>query len=264
MPNQKSRITKELDTKIDQIHILLKDGYSVSEISKKLGYGYSGVYNAIQRHGLGGYVSVKNVSRSARSYLNNQSKFTKEQLIEEYVNKKNNLYEIAAAYSMSPSNVLLYMRKYGIETRNKSEATQLIYDKRGDELREKHRQNAYAGITGVHMKGRTRKDSWIEKEFEQYCIDNGIRYEKQFQIKSKGHRYDFLIENSVIVELDGNYWHSTCKQKSLDRLHEELAKSDGYDIIRFTDIQIKQTKGKCFDELERYVGRTTLGIQESD
>lgn len=257
MPNQKSHITEVLDSKINEIKNLLENGYSASEVARLIGYGYAGVYNAIKRHGLGNLIGVKNISRTKRNYLDSQIQFTKEQLTFEYVDQRNNLYEIADKYGMSPSNVLNYMKKYGIETRSKSEANTILYERRGKELREKHRQNAYNGISGIHVKGRKRNETWIEKEFEQYCVSNQIKYDKQFQINSKGHRYDFLIENSILVELDGNYWHNTEKQKTLDKNHEELAKSEGYDIIRFTDGEIKKTKGKCFDELERYVKRTT-------
>ena len=131
-----SKITKELDLRIDEIENMLKDGYSIAEISKKIEYGYAAVYNAAYRNGLGKYISVKNVSRTARQYLDGQSKFTRECLVEEYINQKNNLYEIAKKYNCSPANVLLYMQKYDIKTRSKSEALKIIYERRGDELRE--------------------------------------------------------------------------------------------------------------------------------
>lgn len=251
------RIGNELDKLINRIKILLEDNYSVAEISKMIGYGYSGVYNAIQRHGMNDLVSVKNTSRTARSYLDSKLRFTKEQLIDEYVQQKNNLYEIAKKYNMTPSNVFLYMKKYGIKRRNKSEANVILYQRRGEELREKHRQNGYNGISGIHRKGRKSKETNIEKIFEKYCIDNNFLYQKQFQINSMGHHYDFLVNNTIIVEIDGNYWHNTEKQKKLDERHSNLAKAAGYAIIRFTDTEIKQTKGKCFDELKSYDNRRT-------
>jgi very-short-patch-repair endonuclease len=66
----------------------------------------------------------------------------------------------------------------------------------------------------------------------------------------------------MIVELDGHYWHNTEKQKALDRQHEEFARSLGYDIIRFSDIIIKKTKGVCFDRVIEHVGSRTICTQE--
>ena len=213
MTNQNTHITKELDSKIALIEDMLKDGFSISEISKKIGYGYSSVYNAARRNGLEKYISVKNTSRTARLYLDNLSLFTKDQLVEEYVINKNTLNDIAKKYKCSPSNVCLYLKKYNIKARTKSEASALAYEKYGDKLREKHRLNAYQGKTGIHMKGRSRTSTWIENAFEEYCIENDIPYSKQYQIHSKGHRYDFLIYDNLLIELDGNFWHNTEKQK---------------------------------------------------
>lgn len=259
MSNQNTKITKELDSRITEIKSLLLEGYSVSEISKRIGFGYASVYNAIQRNGLSNLISVKNngKSKTSKKYHEDKSLFDKSTLLREYVDNKLNLYEIAEKYKTSAANVLLYMRKYDIKTRTKSEATKLLYEKHGDILREKHRQNAYNGITGIHRKGHSRTETWIEKIFEKYCIDNNIKYEKQYQINCKGHRYDFLIYDNLLIELDGNFWHNTEKQKKLDESHNLLAKENGYDIIRFTDSEIKKTKGSCFEKIREYDnGRT--------
>ena len=251
MTNQNTQISKELDNRKEEIRLLLEDGLSVKEIARNLSLGYASVYNAIKRNDLSSYVSVKNngKSESSRTYQRNQSRFTEDILREEYELKKLNLYEIAQKYHTSASNVLLYMRKFGIETRTKSEASSVTYERRGESLREKFRQLAYDGVTGIHVKGRKRTETWIEKLFEEYCKRKDIPYEKQYRINLSGHRYDFKVFDNIIVELDGAYWHNTDKQKALDERHDMLAKNQGYDIIRFSDILIKETKGMCFDRV---------------
>ena len=68
MSNQFSVITKEIESKLYEIESMLKDGYSVNEIQKKLvKYSYSGIYNCIQRNGLSDYVSTKKIGKS-RTY----------------------------------------------------------------------------------------------------------------------------------------------------------------------------------------------------
>lgn len=254
MPNQFTKLNKEIDSKIDEIQTLLDNGFSAAEIAKKLQYGYGSIYNAIKRNGLSHLISVEKngKSRAKQEYVKSIQKFDYETLYKEYIINGLNLYEIAAKYDMSASNVLVYAKKFGIERRTKSEANRLLYEKR-PELREVHRQNAYDGITGIYNKNFNRRESKIEKMFEEYCITNNIEYKKQFQIDGKGHRYDFLIGTNTLVEVDGHYWHNTEKQKILDKQHEDVAILNGYDILRFLDRDIKKTKGLCFATIKKYV-----------
>ena len=100
MPNQNTKITKELNSRITEIKSLLLEGYSVSEISKRIGFGYASVYNAIQRNELSNLISVKNngKSKTSKKYHEDKSLFDKSTLLREYVDNKFNLYEIAEKY----------------------------------------------------------------------------------------------------------------------------------------------------------------------
>lgn len=254
MANQFTKLNEEIDKRIDEIKNLLENGFSAAEISKKLEYGYSSIYNAIKRNGLSHMIGIEKngKSRTKRDHIKSIQKFDYDTLHKEYIINGLNLYEIAEKYGMSASNVLIYAKKFGIERRTKSEANKLLYEKH-PELREVHRQNAYNGITGIHNKNFNRRESKIEKMFEEFCITNNIEYKKQYQINGKGHRYDFLIRNNILIEVDGHYWHNNEKQKTLDKQHEIIAISNGYDIIRFSDKDIKKTKGVCFEKIRRYV-----------
>lgn len=252
MSNQFSVITKEIKSKLNEIESMLKNGYSVSEIQKELvKYSYSGIYNCIQRNGLSNYVSTKNIGKS-RTYkkmldnYDNAHELNFETINHLYNVEKKDLYEIAKIFGVSPSGVLYRMRKLGLQTRNKSEAIALMYIKKPG-VREKHRTNANLGLTGVFKSGNNYSFTWIEKSFLIYCETNNIPYKRPFQIVPDGHRYDFLVRDKIIVELDGCYWHNKPKQKEKDLLFEEQAKAGGYDIIRFTDKEISKTKGKCFE-----------------
>lgn len=46
---------------------------------------------------------------------------------------------------------------------------------------------------------------------------------------------------------------NTNKQKMLDEEYNRLAIQHGYDIIRFTDRDIKKTKGQCFNEIRKFI-----------
>jgi len=254
MPNQNSHITKSVNLHIDQIKNFLNEGYSVSEIAKSLSLPYAAVYNGIRRNGLADLISVKQngKSRTSRKHYIDIQRFDCEILRSEYHEKKMNLYEIAEKYDMSPSGILYNLRKFGIETRDKSEASLLMYAHK-PEIKDKLRQLAFDGITGIHNKNFNRRDTWIELAFEEFCVQNNIVYTKQYQIDGKGHRYDFLLRDKLLIELDGLFWHNTDKQRKLDEEYDRLAIQQGYDIIRFSDREIKKTKGRCFDAVRKFI-----------
>jgi len=257
MPNQFSVITKEIQLLLPEFEKLLKMGYTLNEIQQIHNkYSYTGIYNCIKKNGLSNYISVKNngKSRTHKKRLcdfDNNHKLNKETLEKLYCVDKLDLYEISKIYGVSPSGVLYRMRKFNIKTRNKSEASKIIYTKK-PYLREVHRKNANIGKTGIFRKCNNYSNTWIEREFEKYCIENNIKFQRQFQITQDTHRYDFLIGKKTIVELDGLYWHNKQKQKEKDKSHEEFAKQNGYVIIRFTDKQIKETKSECFKIIRNY------------
>ena len=252
MPNQFSSITKQIESLLPKFEQLLKDGYSLNEIQQMYNkYSYSGIYNCIKRNGLSHYVSTKNIGKSRtrkqklEEYDNNHN-LNQEKLHQLYCVEKLDLYEISKRFGVSPSGVLYRMKKFNIKTRSRSEANKIMYEKK-PELREIHRKNANTGKTGIFKKGNNYSNTWIEKEFQKYCEDNHIKFQRSFQITKDTHRYDFLVGEKTIVELDGLYWHNKPKQKIKDKLHENFAQQNGYNVIRFTDKQIKETKGECFN-----------------
>lgn len=258
MPNQFSVITKEIETHLPEIENMLKEGYSVNEIQKKLiKYSYSGIYNCIKRNGLSVFVSTKNIGKS-RTHKKRMEEFESNHILNYetlkrfYEIEKKDLYEISKIFNISPSGVLYRMKKLGIPTRSKSEASVIAYTKNPN-IREIHRKNANKGLTGVFRKGNNYKNTWIERTFEDYCLENDIKYQPQFQITKDTHRYDFLIGDNVIIELDGLYWHNKPKQKNKDEINEKYAIDNGYVVMRFTDKQISETKGACFEIVKRYV-----------
>lgn len=257
MSNQYTKIKNQLDNVVSDIECCLIDGLSVNQISMLFGYGYSAIYNCIVRNGLKKYVSVKNIGKGTRYdeynlQYNNNHKLTKEVLFKLYWEDLKDMYEIADTFNMSPSGVLYRLRKYNIPTRKRSEASKLLY-KKNPELREVHRKNANNGVTGIFKKGNNYSNTGIERLFESYCISENMVYNRQFQIYPGGHRYDFLVNPNILVELDGVYWHDTDKQRIKDIEQENDARLNGYYIFRFTDTTIKETKGECFNDIKRHV-----------
>lgn len=78
----------------------------------------------------------------------------------------------------------------------------------------------------------------IELLFIEYCNDNNIEFVHQFPIHTDNGSwlYDFLLPNlNLLVEVDGEYWHSTAKQINRDVIKNNIAKKNGYTLLRLSD-----------------------------
>ena len=102
------------------------------------------------------------------------------------------------------------------------------------------------------------KKTDIEKMFEKILEELEIPYQCKFRIYDKEkidfwyREYDFLILGSnILVEVDGDYWHGNQNvfedlsefQKNVqenDKIKENFANSNGYNIIRFWGSDIKK------------------------
>lgn len=119
------------------------------------------------------------------------------------------------------------------------------------------------GINGHHNKGKTldlsddqRKNrSYKRSEFIQnnktqssntsielscmkFLIENNISFIQQYQVNGKTNvwLFDFYIpERNLLIEVDGEYWHSTKKQHNRDMLKINAATNLGFSVLRLSD-----------------------------
>lgn len=83
----------------------------------------------------------------------------------------------------------------------------------------------------------------IEKKVADFLRENNIKYEFNKVVRTKtSFRFpDFQIGN-LIIECDGIYWHKGREKEDMERENE--LKACGFEIIRFTDLQINNEWGK--------------------
>lgn len=74
----------------------------------------------------------------------------------------------------------------------------------------------------------------LEARFKFILDELGIEYESQFNIRK--YSYDFKVGNNLI-EVDGRYHEKT---RLRDKIKNKVAKDEGYNIIRFTEDQVKK------------------------
>lgn len=92
------------------------------------------------------------------------------------------------------------------------------------------------------------KDTSIEIAIEQELIRRNIPYMKQVPIEGVA-LVDFLLPDRIIVQCDGDYWHSSKKAKSRDIAQDVVLGFHNYKIFRFTEMEIKKSPRKCINKI---------------
>lgn len=100
------------------------------------------------------------------------------------------------------------------------------------------RNSVVKSVTAGTHNGKS-KDTSLERRFERYLQVYGITYTKQKVIEdSRGaFAYDFLLlDMNIIVEVDGEWWHSASREVlNRDLIKERLAQRNGFEFLRISD-----------------------------
>lgn len=94
-----------------------------------------------------------------------------------------------------------------------------------------------------------KKNTDIENIVSNLLKESNIEFQAQKQIKRIA-IVDFLIKGKVVIEADGDYWHSTDKQKEKDIKRDKVLSKMGYIIIRFLGSEIKTNPQKCLKTIK--------------
>ncbi len=98
--------------------------------------------------------------------------------------------------------------------------------------------------------------TWLEEKLGWALTKLRVKFESQYPIRYgidilNRNRYyfpDFAIpESNLLIECDGGYWH---KNKKRENLRESRLKELGWDIIRFSDTEIKSDLMGCANKVK--------------
>ena len=107
------------------------------------------------------------------------------------------------------------------------------------------------GCKGIWIiKHQKRKNTSIEILIEQELIKNKIPYQKQVPILTIA-LVDFLLPNKVIIQCDGDYWHSKKINKGKDIAQDVVLNFNGYKVYRFTETEINKSASKCIMKINK-------------
>lgn len=102
--------------------------------------------------------------------------------------------------------------------------------------------------------------SKLEVYFMNYFLDKlGLNYTYQYKAESIGRFYDFFLpEHRLIIEIDGDYWHSNPnkfkklnrtqkRNRQVDEIKNNWAKLNCIKMLRIWESDIKNDPKKVFD-----------------
>lgn len=99
-----------------------------------------------------------------------------------------------------------------------------------------------------YFKHCNKKDTSIEIAIEKELIKKHMPYMKQVPIEGIA-LVDFLLSNRIIIQCDGDYWHSKEINKGRDIAQDIVLHFKGYKVYRFREADIKKSAERCINNL---------------
>lgn len=97
------------------------------------------------------------------------------------------------------------------------------------------------------------EDTSIELAIERELVEAGITFVKQFNLNDK-FRPDFVLpEHSIIIECDGDYWHTLPEVVRRDKRKNTYYAACGYKLFRFWGSEIEKDANGCILEVLEYI-----------
>jgi very-short-patch-repair endonuclease len=109
------------------------------------------------------------------------------------------------------------------------------------------------------IKNNRITDSSLERNFIKIMNEMGIdenNYKRQFYIKDIKSFFDFILYNQILIEVDGDFWHSNPefysepkystqkKNKEKDKIKNEYCKKNNLPLFRFWENEIKTNRNE--------------------
>lgn len=141
------------------------------------------------------------------------------------------LSELSHCYQCNRMRIRKILVNAGIKIRNRKEAVKLAYYKNDEKSKNMQR--------GLREGQKKKMDTTIEIKIRNQLSEAKIKYLHPFDLKNKFLCDFFLPDFNLIIECDGDYWHSLEKVKEKDIRENRLAKEENYDMLRIPEHTIR-------------------------
>lgn len=120
------------------------------------------------------------------------------------------------------------------------------------------REQRYCSHT-CYMK--SREETTIEAAVREALTAIGVSFKAQHRIGS--FYVDFLLPNNIVIEADGDYWHSRPEVAEKDRRKDAYLTSEGYRVLHLTESEIRQGQDVIVRRWENFTGQTATLADET-
>lgn len=203
-----------------------------------------------------------------RNFMSNAEQALGEPLkegIERRMKEGAHLIDIARACGFSDARHLYpIMDRLGIQRRTRSESVKLQW--KNNEMRraafgqtisdwkQAHPNEAIEHSLIGNLKLQNTSPTSIEKKLMGAMHWVNLQYEFQYVVGGK-FICDFAFpKEMLIVECDGEYWHSTPKQRKRDASKDAYLQACGYTVLRLSDKRIEQDVESCVHAIMKLLG----------
>ena len=104
---------------------------------------------------------------------------------------------------------------------------------------------------GLASMKNQKSPSSIEIKMAEELTKENIYFIQQMNMLDK-YRVDFLINDNIIVECDGDYWHNLPNIKEKDKIRDENLRNNGFIVLRFWEHEIKKDVSNCINKIKEY------------
>jgi len=105
------------------------------------------------------------------------------------------------------------------------------------------------GLNSTIIQQKKKGLNKLELKGRKILQDIGIEFNEQVLMFNK-FLVDVLLKNKkIIIQWDGEYWHSKPKRKQLDKSQDAYLSKCGYKVLRITDKEIKNEIGKVYENI---------------
>ena len=95
--------------------------------------------------------------------------------------------------------------------------------------------------------------SYIQKRLYDALKREGYKVKAEYE--TCGYQVDLVIKKyRLAIECDGEAYHSSPKQKKLDRKKTAVLSKHGWKVMRFKGKQINKQLQKCINQINEYTG----------
>lgn len=131
-----------------------------------------------------------------------------------------------------------YKTKFELNRAENSFCSQLCANRYQQQTKDKDKMRAN-GTKSIISQLEKRGQNKLEIKGSEILKDLGVKFSEQVPMFDKFVVDVLLDEKPIVIQWDGEYWHNQKKNKQRDISQDAYLKKCGYQVLRYTDKQIK-------------------------